>query len=425
MLHRGKRDKHEFDYIDRSDLLGAIKAAFSKRDPNYGNIRDNFKRRYNALGAWLANRQRDHHPMPGSAQIALEAKWLLNYRDDWPRLSRRLDDLERSLGVVDQPDRRQDDDGSFGRWCEEHYRRIEPTVDTLQLQDIKPATLKPLKFLERFRDPQELLSYLYRLQISDIETTGKNHRDELGAVQAGLAQLFFKKELREILKLPNLGFAVSPQLEETFIDYLAQTQHRRTGCWGPWYRFGDQLHMVQDLSATFHIIHYREGNVARWPAIIDSMFAMKCLVYPAGWKASDEQQYNNHNNYDVALIFSYGWPKMSQEQKDRATPLLLAMLQWCLNSSITGDGFVGDDGKLDASVDGYYFGVRFLEQIGFWRATAPFWSPREWPLPGAPDRRVLAQRLLDGFMKLEDDTEEGETVISILTAAAKGEPDKA
>ena len=56
---------------------------------------------------------------------------------------------------------------------------------------------------------------------------------------------------------------------------MRQTQHPRTGYWGPWYRIGGKLLIVQDLSFTFHQINYRQGNVELWPQIIETTLNIK------------------------------------------------------------------------------------------------------------------------------------------------------
>ena len=93
-------------------------------------------------------------------------------------------------------------------------------------------------------------------------------------------------------------------------------QDPATGYWGPSYWSDGHLYKSADLSYTFHIISYRRGNVDHWPEIVETTMAIENEPYPFGWK--HEGSYVNHNNYDVAKIFRYGWPHMSPEQKRRA-----------------------------------------------------------------------------------------------------------
>ncbi len=413
----------ENPFIDRDDVLGEIAAQWTARHADYAENRRKLKKRLGDLEAQLLGKQDAQHPMACSEQILLEAGWLLNYRDDWEHAKKRLDTLEASLGNTNQPALSQGDDGSWGPCCEEPYRKLEPTVDALQLPKVQSGPLKPLRFLRDLHldSPRGMLDYLYRLQTSDIYTTGKNNRDELGAVQTALSQLIFKDEIRDLLvSRPELCFSVSEELEATYVDYLHQTQHPRTGFWGPWYRFATDLVMVQDLSFTFHVINYRAGVIARWPLVIDTTLAIKDLAYPAGWRPNDGTLYNNHNNYDVALIFALGWPHMTAAQKASVRREIQDLLKWCLTLSVErqSDGSLGFKRVEASAVDDYYFGVRFLDRVGVWDRAKRFWSRQDPDLPAsAPSPRELCLGLQSGFKKVDDKSEEADTVRAVLRAA--------
>jgi hypothetical protein len=404
-------------YITRDDILTRIHDAWVSFDRTYDGRRKTLKTELGGLVDQLEGLQRQGHPMPRSVQIATEVGWLLNYRADWDRASQRLADLKASLAT---PDQRNDQlaDGSWGDCALERYRKLEPTVDMLQKESIDPRTLKPLAFMAQYKEPEWLLNELWRLQISHIEKTGENHRDQLGATQTALAQLIFKDNLREVLTAPNLGFKVTPGLEETFLDFLEQTQHPRTGYWGPWYRFGSELFQVQDLSFTFHVVNYRSGNVPRWTEIVDTTLATKSILFPMGWKSGGKPPndvYNNHNNYDVVQILFFGWPHMSQRHKQLAHEAIACMLKWCLTQCLQGDAFAPMDGK-QATMDDFYFGVRFLDRVGFWDRTKRFWTHRF--AITEPTSEDVCARLKRGFAAVADDSEFAETVAFILQAAS-------
>ena len=175
--------------------------------------------------------------------------------------------------------------------------------------------------------------------------------------------------------------------------------------------------MVQDLAFTYHTIHYRAGRVDNWPLIIDSTLEIEKLIYPAGWAPKDlSGPFNDHNNYDVAMIFAYGWPHMIKSQKVRVRDRLQAMLTWCLTMSIDGDGF-----KLNGNspVDAYYFGVRFLDRVGLWDPAKRFWLHRAPDMPpGFPTPYELAVKLLETFESLNDKSSGGSTIRAILRTAA-------
>ncbi len=402
-------------FIDRDDILAKIRAAFTARDAQYPARRAELKKRLAPLAANLEHLQASGHPMNCVDQIRLEVQWLLNYRDEWDRAARRIDDLEKSLTDPGQPAATQGEDGSWGGCCTEWYRKLEPTVDALQ-GDLPSAGLKKLLFMQPLSVPAYVLDYLYRLQISDIANTGINNRDELGAVQSALSQLIFKDQLRDLLADNDLGFSVTPELEATYVDYLAQTQHPRTGYWGPWYRFDDRLVPVQDLSMTFHVIQYRSGNIANWPTVIDSTLLIKNLVYPAGWQPDAQTRYSNHNNYDVLSIFHYGWPHMSSEQKKSTRTEIAGMLAWCLTSGLPDPAAAAAGPSM---LDTYYFAVRFLDRAGLWDTAKRFWLHKKPALPtGSPAPHDLALRLQAGFAKLRDNSEEADTVRELLRIAA-------
>jgi hypothetical protein len=403
-------------FIDRDDVLSQIVGEFAARDPAYPNRRRALKQKLAPLTDQLSRLQESGHPMRCAEQIMLEVQWLLNYRDDWDRAERRLGELAVSLADISQGEASQDEDGSWGSCCEEWYRTLEPTVDALQIAGLEASRLRPLLFMERFKDARAVLDYLYRLQITDIRANGRNERDELGAVQSALSQLIFKDELRETLKEnPALGFTISDELEAIYGDYLQLTQHPRTGYWGPWYRFSDRLVMVQDLSFTFHVVSYQSGNIANWPLVIDTTLAIKPLRYPMGWKPDVNTQYSNHNNYDILTILSLGWPHMPSARKDEARVEIAAMLDWCLTESVDGDGFKNSG---DSDLDAYYFGVRFLDRVGFWDQSKRFWSRRDPGLPlGAPTPSDLCRRLQRGLARLNANSEEAETLRSLLATA--------
>jgi hypothetical protein len=407
------------DFMDWQQIVDMIKAAFRSRNANYDKERKQRKDSLSLLTKRIAKIEDDGTPLPCSQQIALEVGWLLNYTDDWARADRRLVALEASLGEPQAAAASQDQEGSWGGCCSEPYRRLEPTVDALQSSNLPTQTLKPLRFMSRLQDQRFVLNYLYDLQTTDIARTGRNNRDELGAVQSALSQLIFKDQLQDVLssRQPQLGFAVSDDLEIAYLDYLRQTQHPRSGYWGPWYRLNDRLYMLQDVSFTFHIIKYRSGEVDNWPKIVDSTFMIKDFVYPYGWRPTDDPDgpdYADHHNYDIAQILAYGWPHMSRIQKKIAAEAVQKMLEWCLTKSVKGDGFVNDGDQLSA----YYFGVRFLDLVGFWDEEKRFWTTSRLEIPnGAPGQLELAERLLSGLDKLKDDSEEAVTVRSILRRA--------
>ena len=402
------------DLLHRTDVRDLIHGGFLRFDPDYDAKRGPLKLRLGVLAARLDAQQAAGNPMRCSDEIRDEAAWLCNYRSEWSRLSDRLDDLERSLGVSDQGDPTQEPDGSWSPCATEFYRKLDRTVDELQSPRLDVAGIRPLTFLRRLSDPETLQGYLWRLQTSDVAVTGRNDRDELGAVQSALSQLFYKDELRALLDDPRLGFPVTPELEAAYADFMRQTQHPRTGYWGPWYRDGDRLTMVQDLSFTFHHVSYRQGDVAHWDSIVRTTLDIRDRLYPNGWRPSEDVPFNDHNDYDVVEILALGWPHVDRALRARARGAITDMLRWCLTSSVEAGRFAGP-----APHDAFYFGVRFLDRVGYWDPRRRFWGPGEVPEPpGSPAPADLARSLAASFATLADTTERGDTVRAILGVAS-------
>lgn len=397
------------DDIRLGDLATLIHDAFRTFDPGYDASRDSLKARWSALSDRLDGFQRAGHTMTCSEQTRQEAKWLLNYRANWARLAERLTALEASLAELDQPPPVQATDGSWAGCTTEFYRKLEPTVDELQAPGLDLTEVRPLSFIGCFQDPAALRAYLWSLQISDIARTGRNDRDELGAVLTGLTQLVYKDELRVLLDDARLGFAVDTPLENALADFLAATQHPRTGYWGPWYRFGNRLLMVQDLSFTFHQVSYRRGDIANWPQLAKTTLRIKERRYPNGWRTKDGGL-SNHNNYDVVQIFFYGWPHFDRPLKKRVADEIWLLVRWCLSESIDEGGFKGAE-----PFEELYFGVRFLDRVGFWDRAKRFWMPERLPDLGTRLDPVLICDVLDAQLGRLGNT--SEAIAEILRAA--------
>jgi len=416
------RNPRTDDFVHRRDMLPLLTEESEKVDPD---VVANRKSRKDALGSlWeeVKSLQKKGHPMARTEQIVLEAKWLINYTLDWKAADERLAEARESMADLNQDVLEQGEDGAFdGGACKALYRKLEPTIEALQDRDLDPASLRPLKFMKRYSDPKRLIDRLWQLQITDIANTGYNHRDELGATQTAFSQLIFKDNLRALLDDPasKLGFRITENLECSYLDYVRQTQHPRTGYWGPWYRIDGRLLMVQDLSFTYHMVNYRQGNVELWPQIIDTTLRMKDLSYPMGWKdlnrKTGEKLYSNHHNYDVVQIFAYGWSRMTRDQKESVRSEIKLMLEWCLTTSVQGDTFDGDP-----SDESYYFGVRFLDRVGFFDDGKRYWTKGRLEVPErTPGPYELAARLHSGLSRTVNKSNAADHALRILSAAMR------
>jgi hypothetical protein len=80
---------------------------------------------------------------------------------------------------------------------------------------------------------------------------------------------------------------------------------------------------------------------------------------------------------------------MSASQKQQARDAIREMLTWTLEESFNPDGSFKTDPTFFSSVSAdYYFGVSFLDEIGFWNRDERFWTEEEFAGSDAICRRV-------------------------------------
>lgn len=190
-------------------------------------------------------------------------------------------------------------------------------------------------------------------------------------------------------------------LDQAYVDaywhFLDNTQDPVSGYWGPWIKSEGEIIRTADLSQTFHAISYRKGSVDHWPEIIETTLSIKDLPYPFGWKHNG--QYNNHNNYDVVKILRFGWSHMTTTQIDQARAEIRSMLMWAVEKSVTLDGEFRNDPSFDNSIgETYYYGVSFLDEVGYWDKDQRFWDSGTTNYAGAQD---LCRKILRHLTKLQ------------------------
>ena len=133
---------------------------------------------------------------------------------------------------------------------------------------------------------------------------------------------------------------------------------------------------------TYHNISYRKGRVEPWPQIIDTTREIRDAPYPYGWQ--HRGQYNNHNNYDVAKIYRFGWPFVEDEERISVRQEIQSILDWSLTESLGADGkFNADTSFSNSLADEYYVGVSFLDVVGYWRESKRFWTDQHFEGAGA------------------------------------------
>jgi hypothetical protein len=345
------------------------------------------------LTARLVALQEQGKAMACSEQILIEARWLLEHTRDLARLDAQLGKLAQSLQSTDQAFATEQSprDGAWGSCYEEWFLKLDATIDALNdLADRGEAPRYTLGFLQRIGSARSLLTYLERLLVSNIAKTGVDQRDELGAVTGALSQLLFKDYLLRFIDEDADGIVPTSAYIDAYRGFLDSWQDPATGYWGAWYRSDGKLYKSADLSLTFHTISYRRGDVQRWPEIVDTTFAIKGFEYPFGWMHN--RAYNHHNNYDVVKILRFGWPHMSDAQRQRARTELEAMIEWCLAGPMEPEELFATDPSFYSSRGNYYYyGVSFLDEIGYWDRSRRFWTDQDFPGAASLCHRIKAR----------------------------------
>ena len=71
---------------------------------------------------------------------------------------------------------------------------------------------------------------------------------------------------------------------------------------------------------------------------------------------------------------------MDDSEKPRAINEIRSMMEWTLTQSLKTDGrFKVDPTFFSSLAAEYYYGVSFLDQIGYWNKAQRFWTDDEFP----------------------------------------------
>jgi hypothetical protein len=215
--------------------------------------------------------------------------------------------------------------------------------------------------------------------------------------------------VRSSVRGPDLTPEQLAELRSHFNLLVDSWQDPESGYWGAWYRDGKRVFKTTDLSVTYHIVHARRGDVHYWPELLRTTFAIREQAYPFGWLS--DGHWTNHNNYDLARLFRYGWPHMNDPQRREAARTLQAMVDWSFAETVRSDyrGFHPNP-KLSSSLGAeFYFGVSFLVAAEFftikpWYGTLEHpASPREVCLGMTAYGAALDEPIVAGAMnKLKD-----------------------
>jgi hypothetical protein len=364
-------------YNPRQDLAA--------RYPDTVKIRRDARPRLSAIHQRLAADEAAGRDVTCARQMQTEVLWRFGYTADVAAAQALL---ARTEAVVDGPHPpsggAQAADGSYGACSEPWFLRLDASTDQLLDPTGWHGALPP-RFLDRINAPDRLARYLDEMLISDIARDGIDRRKELNLATSVL--------VRMILRDRPAGHLPTAELRPVLHDFVARWQDPETGFFGAWYRVGDRLVKRTDLSLTFHMAKYFDGRIGHWPALIDTLLAMKDGLFPVGWL--DDDGMSSHNNYDVAVLFRLGWPSMRPDQRLAARAEIERMLAWCLERGLEPDGRVRQTGNNESLPDTYYFTAAFLDTVGAFDPRPPFW--RDAPLPDLTDLRLRMGAQLERF----------------------------
>jgi hypothetical protein len=387
-------DLYKFGYNPRADFVAY--------DPHYPENHDRLSKELDALQAEMIRQQRNGRKTNCARQVFLECHWLVYSTADHQNSERRLDDLRRVLAAKTDPyDREQvESDGSFAPCCNAWWLRMDISCDELITLGLKWQEPKfPLKLLARINSPEKLTAYLNSVLVSDVRKSGINNALELNMAVADLERfILFDGTLDEI----PTRFDFDPRLKETLLDYQDNKwQDPTTGFWGAWFKATDgSIVKTCDLSTTFHLIKYRDGiGIQRWPQLIATSLAMKSGRFPYGWL--EEGRYmSNHHNLDLVTLWRLGWSQATAAQKKQIQDAISQMLDFCLHQSLQPDGSFNSPEE-DTFSSAFYFGVSFLDEVGYFSKANRFWTDRTFP--GSQEIRT---RILERITSLKlDDSE--------------------
>lgn len=391
---QSRRRQFRAAFINTNDI---IRHQFVEYDPDFSEQKEKRDPLLVHMEEQLNDFEKQGHEMVVSRQYYLEAKWFEEYTAHFTEFDRLRSVFEDSLKDTAQPEQmKQAEDGSWGKVLTMFFQKFDQTVDAINdLSDEDPLTSPeyPLTFMQQVGTPETRDQYLKGILVSDISHTGVNNRDALNAVASGLAQFCFKNGLKKYIRNYTTGFDLTDEYIETYKNFIQWWQDDTTGYWGAWYKTDFGIVHTSDLSVTFHLISYlKKGDIEirNWPAIIETTFEIKNRPYPYGWM--HEGHMNDHNNYDVAKIFKYGWKHMTDSEQKRAQADISEMLEYCLNVSWSDEqGFVGDPSFYNSLSSAYYFGVSFLCTIGYFSKDSRFWTDRDFPESEEFRQKILAK----------------------------------
>ena len=276
-------------------------------DPHFKKEMPKRIARAHVLGAQVIMRELTGQKTTLSHQILSETIWLISSTADFKQIDERFDDLQATL---DHPEReaqgaQQNSDGSSGAGYTQWFFQLIASYSHLNDPNAK------YDFIDRINSPQKLTDYFVSISVSDIPRTGIDHEREFNESMSYL--------MRMILRQKPKAYHYDPKLKETLMDLLLHRfRNPTTGYWGESYVREGRVEFVDDLSMTFHIVSYLDGDVSDMDKVVATTLAIVDLEFPVGPVYKGERF--DHLNMDVVELFRLGWPHASTNRKQPLPP---------------------------------------------------------------------------------------------------------
>lgn len=368
-----------------------VRAAFARFDPGYVAQRRAALARMEPLLERLFAREEAGEAMTCADQIGKEARWLVGYTADYARIARRTADLAAELERATPtpvPDVQIVPGGHWASCHEEEFFKLSVDYDKfVALTALGKAPAVRPAYLDAYNDPEKLRARFVALTTSDIRGTGVNRRRALNEEVSDIMRLILRDQPPGYAWAPGLKDA----LKQTLVDDLRDPA---TGYWGARFVDGDKVVHTADLSVTFHVVRYLQGEVPDWPRIVDTTLAIRDRRYSQGWQASIGKL--NHHLYDVAAIFKLGWTKVDAPRQAAMAIELKKMLDWSLAETLQADGTFKLTEEDDSFEEAQYFGVALLAAAGLFDKDKPYWA--DAPYPDAAGIRARITKRVEGLL---------------------------
>jgi hypothetical protein len=354
-------------------------AAIAKSFPAMRDFRRAAKPEVEALEARLDADEQTGADRSCLRSAVIELRWRLSSTADVPAAERALDRVRGLAAAASNPaGDRQDAEGSYASCVEDWFWKLDVSTDRFLTEG--PPPVRP-RLLDQVNDPVKLEAYLMGLLRSDPRHDGLDRRKELNLASADLVRL--------VLRRRPLGYPWRADLEPVVRRFVAAAQDPATGFFGESYQDGEREIRAQDLSVTFHMARYLDGEIDHWPELIDHLVAMKHGQYPYGWL--DSAGMTVHNDYDVVTLFRLGWSRLRPDQRPAVAAEIQGLLDWCLGTGLSPDGVPLSRADGESWPDALYFTAAFLDEVGFLDPAKRYWTDRPLPDPTRIRAGLIAQ----------------------------------